>query len=277
MKYFLILLSFIGATVSVTAQEKIAYKVLDDTTSLFLEVISPVDMDQSKDYPAMVFFFGGGWNSGTTQQFKMQADHFSTLGIVCFLVDYRVKSRNHTTPFESLKDAKSAMRFVRANAVKFHIDPNRIIASGGSAGGHLAAASTICEGYNDSNDNLAVSCKANALVLYNPVVDNGPGGYGYERIGAEYKSFSPLHNIQEGTPPTLFMLGSKDHLIPEITAEYYQMVMEKVKSRCDLKIYEGGKHGFFNYKEKSPEFYKQTTADVQAFLESLGYIKVTKK
>lgn len=276
MKHFLILLTLLCATM-VNAQEKIAYKQLDDTTSLFLEIISPANLDQTQTYPAMVFFFGGGWKGGTTQQFKMQADHFSKLGIVCFLADYRVKSRNKTTPFESLKDAKSAMRFVRAHATQFNIDPNRIIASGGSAGGHLAAASTICEGYNDCNDDLDVSSKANALVLYNPVIDNGPGGYGYERIGAEYKSFSPLHNIQKGTPPTLFMLGSKDDLIPEITAEYYKMVMEKVKSRCDLKIYEGGKHGFFNYKEKSPEFYNQSTADAQAFLESLGYIEVVKE
>ena len=277
MKHILILLTLICATALVNAQEKIAYKQLDDTTSLFLEVISPADMDQAQTYPAMVFFFGGGWNGGSTQQFKMQADHFSKLGIVCFLADYRVKSRNNTTPFESLKDAKSAMRFVRANAAQFNIDPDKIIASGGSAGGHLAAASTICEGYNDTDDDLSVSCKANALVLYNPVIDNGPGGYGYERIGAEYKSFSPLHNLHEGVPPTLLMLGTKDHLIPAITAEYYKVVMEKVNSRCDLKMYEGGKHGFFNYKEKSPEFYNQSTADAQAFLESLGYIEVVKE
>lgn len=275
MKNTLILLTLFCAATVINAQEKVLYKQVDDSTSLYLEVISPVEMDQSQIYPAMVFFFGGGWNGGNPHQFKRQADHFSSLGIVCFLVDYRVKSRNNTSPYESLKDAKSAMRYVRANAAKFNINPDKIVASGGSAGGHLAAASTICEGYDESTDDLSVSSKANALVLYNPVIDNGPGGYGYERIGSEYKSFSPLHNIQKGVPPTLLMLGTKDHLIPVATVEYYKVVMDKVKSPCDIKIYEGGKHGFFNYKEESPEFYNQTTADAQAFLESLGYITTT--
>lgn len=257
------------------AQELVVYKQID-TLSLDVEVYAPANVKALSPCPAMVFFFGGGWNNGSTQQFKGQAEHFSQLGIVCFLVDYRVKQRHNTTPFDALADAKSAIRFVRANAARFNIDPDRIIASGGSAGGHLAAATTLCDGYDDSHDDLTVSCKANALVLYNPVIDNGPGGYGFERVGAEYKNFSPLHNIQAGAPPTLLMLGTKDHLIPVTTVEYYQVVMAKVKSRCDVKIYEGGKHGFFNYNEKDPAFYNQTTADAEAFLSSLGYIVSTK-
>jgi len=108
------------------------------------------------------------------------------------------------------------------------------------------------------------------LVLFNPVVDNGPGGYGYERVGDEYKNFSPLHNIKEGAPPTIFMLGTKDRLIPVVTAEYYKMVMEKVGSRCDLKLYEGEGHGFFNYGNR--EMYNKSVADADEFLVSIGYI-----
>ena len=254
------------------AQERIEYKRVD-TTSLYLEVYQPKTMDVSTCYPAMVFFFGGGWNGGSPHQFLRQAEYLSQQGIVCFLVDYRVKKRNNTTPFQALEDAKSAIRFVRAHAKQWSIDPNKIIASGGSAGGHLAAATTICESYNAATDDVTISSKANALVLFNPVIDNGPGGYGYERIGAEYKDFSPLHNIQKGAPPTLLMLGTKDHLVPVTTVEYYKLVMEKVKSRCDLKIYDGGKHGFFNYKKEDPSFYNKTLADTEVFLRDLGYIQ----
>jgi acetyl esterase/lipase len=107
-------------------------------------------------------------------------------------------------------------------------------------------------------------------VLFNPVIDNGPGGYGYERIGNAYKDFSPLHNIREGAPPTIIFLGTNDNLIPVETAEYYQKVMEKVGSRCELYLYEGQGHGFFNYR--NPEYYKKTVFEADKFLQSLGYL-----
>lgn len=251
------------------SRDKVLYKQID-TTKLYLEVYYPADFSQTKKYPAMVFFFGGGWNGGTTQQFAPQAEYFSKRGIVCFLAGYRVKNRNGTTPFDALKDAKSAVRFIRSNAQKFSVDPDKIIASGGSAGGQLAAATALIKDYNDSADDTTVSCIPNALVLFNPVIDNGPGGYGYNRIGAAYKNFSPLHNILKGAPPTIFFLGTKDKLIPVVTAEYYKMVMEKVGSRCDLKLYEGMEHGFFNFKNE--DMFNATVYEADKFLSSLGYI-----
>jgi acetyl esterase/lipase len=190
--------------------------------------------------------------------------------MVCFLPDYRVSKRHNTTPFESLKDAKSAIRYLRQNAEKFNIDPDRVVAAGGSAGGHLAAATALTEGFDEDSDPVETSCIPNALILFNPVIDNGPGGYGFERIGDRYKDFSPLHNIQKGAPPTLFFLGSEDALIPLETAFYYKKVMEKVGSRCDLKIYEGAGHGFFNLR--NPENHKSTLLESDLFLISLGYL-----
>ena len=251
------------------AQQRILYKEID-TTKLYMRVINPTKMDTFKSYPALVFFFGGGWNSGNVKQFEPQAKYFSQRGMVCFLVDYRVKDRQKTTPFEAVKDAKSAIRFIRKHAIDYHIDASKIIASGGSAGGHLAATAAVITDYNEKTDDMSVSCVPNALVLFNPVIDNGPNGYGFERIGEAYKTFSPLHNIKKGTPPTLFMLGTKDNLIPVETAKKYQIEMEKVGSRCDLKIYEGGVHGFFNYTQF--ENYKKTVIDADTFLQSLGYL-----
>ena len=128
-------------------------------------------------------------------------------------------------------DAKSAVRYVRNNAAKWGIDPNKIVASGGSAGGHLAAATAVIEKYNDPNDDLSISCVPDALVLFNPVIDNGPGGYGFERIGDAYKNFSPIHNLRKDLPPTIFFLGTNDALIPGETAKYYQTVMQKTGNR----------------------------------------------
>ncbi|WP_051891911.1 alpha/beta hydrolase [Arenibacter algicola] len=271
LNFFIVLI--IGTLLSTqicNSQEEILYKRVD-TTQLFLEVHYPPNMESSRSYPAMVFFFGGGWVGGNRSQFLHQAQYFAKRGVVCFLADYRTSKINGTTPFESVKDAKSAIRFIRKNATKFNIDGTKLIASGGSAGGHLAAATALVEGYNDPADDMSIDCIPNALVLFNPVVDNGPGGYGYERIGETYKDFSPLHNIKKDAPSTILFLGTKDHLIPVVTAEYYKLVMEKVESRCDLKLYDGKGHGFFNYKDF--ESYKSTVAAVDQFLVSLGYLK----
>ena len=249
--------------------DSILYKQVD-SISLYMHVSYPADFDPAKSYSSIVFFFGGGWNGGTVEHFEHHATYFSRRGLVCFRVDYRVKGRQGTTPFESLKDAKSAIRYIREHAKEFHVDPHEIIASGGSAGGHLAAATALVSGFNEGTDHFSYSCVPNALILFNPVIDNGPGGYGYERIGEAYKEFSPLHNIRAGAPPTLFFLGTKDRLIPVETARYYQTVMEKVGSRCDLFLYEGEGHGFFNYEHF--EYYKKTVIEANQFLISMGFI-----
>jgi acetyl esterase/lipase len=268
-RYFFTMILLCLAHFKSSAQAQILYKKID-TTQLFLTVYPSSIKESTNISPAMVFFFGGGWNSGTVKQFEPQAIYFSQRGVTCILVDYRVKEKHKTTPFESLKDAKSAIRYIRTHANELQIDPSKIIASGGSAGGHLAAATALIADYNESTDNTSISCIPNALVLFNPVFDNGPGGYGYERIRDAYKRFSPLHNITNGAPPTIVFLGEKDHLVPVETAKYYKTVMEKVKSRCDLFLYEGQEHGFFNYKNL--EYYKKTVAETDTFLQSIGFL-----
>lgn len=267
-KYFTVIFTFF-VSITCLAQEVVTYKTIGEI-KLDMTVYSHSPKKIANRYPALVFFFGGGWNSGDISQFEPHAEYFSKKDIVCFLVNYRVSKRNSSTPFDALADAKSAIRYIREHAKQFSIDTSRIIASGGSAGGHLAAATALVEKYNESTDNLNISCKPNALILYNPVIDNGPGGYGYERIENQYRFFSPLHNINTGAPPTIIMLGTKDHLIPVQTAEYYKTVMNKVGSRCDLILYDNAGHGFFNYRNK--KYYDLTLRETEKFIESLGYI-----
>lgn len=270
----LLMLIFIGIPSYAQKSEKsisqIIYKQAD-TVSLAMDMYYPPEMDEARSYPAMIFFFGGGWKGGSVNQFKPHARYFSGRGIICILADYRVESRQKTSPFVSLKDAKSAIRFIRSNAARFHIDTGKIIASGGSAGGHLAAATALISEFNEVDEDNSVSCVPNALVLFNPVIDNGPAGYGYERIGDAYKDFSPLHNIREGAPPTIFFLGTNDKLIPVATARYYQEAMHRVGSRCELFLYEDQPHGFFNFKNR--EYYNKTVIEADRFLNSLGYLK----
>ena len=138
---FTLLITLASCLVGYT-QEQVLYKKVD-TTQLYLTVYRSTLKEPNKKTPAIIFFFGGGWNNGTVKQFEPQAKYFIQRGVTCILADYRVKERQNATPFESLQDAKSAIRFIRAEANELNIDPTKIIASGGSAGGHLAAA-TAC-------------------------------------------------------------------------------------------------------------------------------------
>jgi len=185
--------------------------------------------------------------------------------------DYRVKSRQGTTPFECVMDGKSAVRWIRQNSSDLGVDPSRIAAGGGSAGGHVAAASGTIIGLEDEGEDISVSSKPNAMILFNPVYDNGPDGYGQKVLGDRFIEISPFHNIRKGTPPTVVFLGSEDKLIPLSTASKFKARMERVGSRSDLHIFEGQPHGFFN-QGKSGNYYEKTVLKMDKFLISLGWL-----
>ncbi|BDD02034.1 alpha/beta hydrolase [Persicobacter psychrovividus] len=250
----------------------LTYKNMDDV-KLDMTLIYPDKFKKRKRYPCMVFFFGGGWNGGTIEQFRPQAEYFAARGMITVLADYRVKSRHKTTPYESVEDAKSAVRYLRKYAEILNIDPSKIVASGGSAGGHIAAATGVCPTLDNPNESTAISSRADALVLFNPVFDNGPSGFCHERMGQRWKEISPAHNITDQAPPTIVFLGKEDHLIPVSVAQNYKNCMQAVNRRCDLFLYDGAGHGFFNKNKYEGRFYKETITATDNFLKSLGYIR----
>ena len=252
---------------SLTPIEQVYKKA--DTVKLKMLIYKPTNFSKTEKYPTIVFFFGGGWVGGTINQFQPFADHCISRGMIAVLADYRVKSRHNTTPFESLKDAKSAIRYLRQNGAELGIDTARIIASGGSAGGHLAAACFTNTTINETGERLDVSAKPNAMVLFNPVIDNSASGYGYDRIGERYLEFSPLHNIRKGFPSTIFFLGTKDKLIPVATAQMFKHKIDSTGSSCELHLYEGMEHGFFNKISLHEDLFSR----MDQFFDSIGILK----
>ncbi|MFZ5828927.1 MAG: alpha/beta hydrolase [Planctomycetota bacterium] len=249
------------------------YKKVGDR-ELKLYVLNPADAKPGEARPAVVFFHGGGWVGGGPSQFSEHSEYLVTRGLVCVQVEYRLLDRKKPDepPTVCIQDAKSAMRWVRSHAAELGIDPQRIASAGGSAGGHLAAFVGMVDGVDDPQDEVSVSARSNAMLLFNPVFDNGPDGWGHGRTGDRYKEFSPAHNVSPDDPPAIVFLGTKDKLIPVKTVKDFQAAMEKAGVRCDVHLYEGQPHGFFN-SGKGGKYYYLTTIEADKFLGSLGWIE----
>ncbi len=256
--------------VASSGTEGVVYKTIGDV-ELRLFTFFPDDHRATDRRPAAVFFFGGGWNGGSIAQFEPQARYLASRGMVAAVADYRVAKRHGTTPFECVADGKSAVRWMRKHARDLGVDARRIAAGGGSAGGHVAATTGVVPGLDERGEDTTVSSKADALLLFNPVFDNGPGGWGHDRVGERYREISPLHNVAKGAPPTIVFLGAEDKLIPVATAERYAAAMSAAGARCDLHLFDGQSHGFFN-ESRSPEHFVLTVEAMDRFLVSLGWL-----
>jgi acetyl esterase len=259
---------------NINGRKAVLFKTIGNE-KLYLYFNEPEDHKVSVKLPAIIFFHGGGWRSGVSTQFDMQSEYLASRGMIAIQADYRLIKQDSVTPFDCVADGKSAVRWVRANAGRLGIDPDRIAAGGGSAGGHIAAACATIKGLDDPGEDASVSSVPDALVLFNPVFDNGPTGYGYNLFGERYNEISPFHNIRAGTPPTIVFLGTADRLVPVSTAEEYKRRMEAVGCRCDLHLYEGQEHGFFNLNKGGYKMYAETLLETDKFLVSLGYLKGT--
>jgi len=255
------------------------YKRASDV-DLKLYVFAPQDHEPSDKRPAIVFFFGGGWTNGSPQQFEQQCRYLASRGMVAVTADYRVASRHGVKGVDCVRDAKSAIRWVRTHAAELGIDPHRIVASGGSAGGHLAAATGTIEEFDDPSEGASVSSRPNALVLFNPAVSFDPStvapnetrarNFG-ERMGVEPARLSPADHVSADTPPTLIMIGTDDFLIGGV--RQFADRMKAAGVRCDLDLYEGRGHGFFNLRPNKPsEDFYATAESMDRFLASLGYV-----
>ena len=118
-----------------------------------------------------------------------------------------------------------------------------------------------------------MSRKPNALCLFNPVYDNGPGEWGAARVGDRYPIYSPAHNITADDPPAIVFFGTNDSLVPVSTAQRFREQMLEAGLRSELYLYQGQPHGFFNAGKEGGKYYRLTVDRMFSFLESLGWFK----
>ena len=256
--------------VEVTTKE-IFYKTTPQG-ELKLHVFSPKGEVQAAVLrPCVVFFFGGGWKSGSFRQFVPQSEYLASRGIVAISADYRILSLHQTSPDKAVEDAKSAIRWVRGHATELGIDPTKIIAGGGSAGGHLAACTALVSAYDAESDDKSISAKPNALVLFNPAMNiatifkqnvtaNNP------MTPEIAEAITPNNFVTKDTPPAILFFGTADKL--KAGGDEFVQKATALGVRAEMWTAADMPHSFFN----GPPWIQVTARKMDEFLISLGYL-----
>ncbi len=246
------------------------YKAIGDV-QLKLHMFHPPAYTPDQKHTALVLFHGGGWQRGQVSHYYPHCDYFAKRGLVTISVEYRLKDTHHNQPIDCLKDAKSAMRYIRSHAAELGINPDKIICGGSSAGGQLAAMCMRSDGINDESDDLTISPAPQALWLIKPVLNTGPEGFSHKWVRNYWKEFSPHHNISKDTPPCIIMIGDKDNVSPPAIVSAFQKEMLSHGVDCDAHIYAGRTH------KSITEDYHDIIAKADAFLVKHGFLAVLSK
>ncbi len=266
---------------SIVTHIKKTYKTID-TSELKIDIFYTNQTFAKKNNTAIVFFHGGGWAYGTPDEFFTTCERYAKMGIVTFSVEYRLSIDNGVTPsktispIECVMDARSAMRWVRANALKLHIDENKIIASGQSAGGQLALSTAMIDDYNEKSDNLNISCHPNAVMLFSSCVNTVEGWCDMLLADRRTKiwSISPFHHVKKGLPPMIEFHGTDDEQVPKWTVQYFQSAMEKEGNYFEQHMYEGRKHYLGDGNPKYTRYFDDEILKVaDDFLRKFKYLE----
>jgi acetyl esterase/lipase len=265
-RHLLLIISFLSCSLLFGQPDSIIYKQTPEG-DLKLHFDYPQHWKASDSRPAIVFFFGGGWKKGKVGHFSRQAAYLAERGMVAIRADYRVKSRHGTSPDKCVEDGKSAIRWVRANAGMLGINPDMIVGSGGSAGGHMAACAALVEGLEAEGEDHSISSSPNLMVLFNPVMETTDERF-VERFGDEKiaELISPNNWIEKNTPPGIMFFGTIDQLIEPAIRSLPIAVSHGVL--LELWTAEGEGHSFFN---KSP-WMEWTLYLTDQFLQQHGYL-----
>ncbi|MEZ6053295.1 MAG: alpha/beta hydrolase [Planctomycetaceae bacterium] len=247
-------------------EENVTYGVADGT-ELKLDLARPAG---DGPFPAIVFIHGGGWYLGDRHGYRDEIEAAARRGYVGITITYRLmqfdESQKETTTATTIfpaqvHDAKAAVRWVRAHADEYRIDPDRIGVTGQSAGGHLS----LMVGLTDADANLEGDCgnpeyssRVQAVVnvfgptdmarsfetssvswIFRLVMGGKP-----DEVPDTYKAASPLTYVSEDDPPVLTLHGDQDRLVPIAQATTLDNAMKVAHADHTLIVFEGQGHGF---------------------------------
>ncbi len=238
-----------------------------------LHVFKPKDWKASDHRPAFIWFFGGGFVSGTPLQSAGWAKRAAKLGMVGVAPDYRTARRwPGTNATATVADARAALRWVQDHAAELGVDPERVVVGGGSAGGHLALWTGITGTPPGLDVAEAPKFKPVALLLNCPAADTSKtsGMRGDRFKGFDPDAFSPLQNLDVKMPPVLLIHGDADVTVPYAHAVALDKALTASGNVCEFVTVPGGTHKFSSdpeWRVKVPELQK-------AFLEKHGVLPV---
>lgn len=223
-------------------------------------------------FPAVVFAYGGsfGRGRGDRSQFWRQAVHLARKGIVSATIEYRFEPG---APFPAgLNDLQSAVRWLRANAEEYHVDPRRIAVAGGSTGGYLAALAGTNRWAGSDWSGAPAESRVQAVVAFNAALDlpafagrdifNNSLGVTFEQNPAAWRDASPMTHIGHETAPFLLLHGTADESTPYAQSVNMQRGLRNLGIRAELFTADGAAHGFFN----RPPWYEPTQLRMEKFL-----------
>jgi len=257
----------------------------------------PVDWKKTDRRPALLLFSGGGFNptdrpetrdpsetasaggaaaeAGLGSGLVPVAEYFTARGMVALRIDYRKRRSDGVLPDKAFEDACSAVRWTRQNAEILGIDPARVVACGGSSGGHLAASLAALSEFDAPGEDISVSRRPNALILHSPLMDFLEGGTrsmpflaALNNDRALGERLSPARHWRKEMPPTLLFTGAKEPIFQALCdfAEKWKAAGQPI----ELVKGEGGH--VYSLNEK---FIEETLPRMEEFLAALGLMSVT--
>ena len=222
--------------------------------------------------PTLLYIHGGGWVAGSKDERVLNVLPYVYRDWVVISINYRL-AKDAKAP-AAVDDCLIALEWIYANADKYDIDTDRIVVSGGSAGGHLALLTGMLrEGDQLCGGKLKVenTRKVAAIVNWYGVTDFTINPHPLEWFGEnidleEYvRSLSPINYVREGGAPVLTIHGSEDYTVPVNQAMNLHKKLREVGVQENLLLIEGKKHGDFSHKELTQIYQK-----IWKFLESTG-------
>ncbi len=221
-------------------EERVYREVEGD--DLVVSIFRPDPIGEGPD-PAILFIHGGAWAAGDRAMLFPYAEAFARRGWATFSIAYRTLRSHGTDAHVALSDARHALRWLHTHATGLGVDPSRIVLAGGSAGGHLAAATALID------PGFPVA----GLFLLNPAIDtaseSAPRAWGdtVDRFSGRGREISPAHHVAPGQPPTIVFHGVEDRLVPIEQVRRFCRAMTRSGNVCELIEVPGARHGQFNH------------------------------
>ena len=234
--------------------------------------------------PAIIYIHGGGWVGGSYKSAPIV--HLAQTGYFAASIEYRLD--NVAKWPAQIEDCKLGVRWLRANAARYHVDPNRIGAWGDSAGGHLVAClGTMADvkEYEGDGGFPGTSSAVQAVIDYYGPTDfthPAPGiytpkaieltlglfGVPFAQNTALWKSGSPLFYVKAGDPPMLLVHGDSDDLVPLAQSTVFDAALTRAGVPHQFLIVKNAGHGFAVVDPSHPEVYQTVDAFLAKYLKT---------